>query len=340
MGTATGTVIDTAISTGLGRRRALLPWLTILAGLLIAAGCSSDGDGDGAEDGTGDTSSETSPDGSGTGSSDTGSSDTGPPAAGCTAEAFDVVRATLDPDGSIPGSVEVSECQNGYARVFYVPDSPQYEGEQVFLRDEDGQWVVLTFGTGIDCATETDFQPPELEDACIALGLRGTAAPGDGNGDGGPTADELESVLQAEVEAAYPVGPGAVDCQASGELTDWQPVLCSYLPDEPAEFGGIHVSVLDGGRYAWALGQCCGAAPWPGDYTGGLFCRDLVEPPADTAADHYPPESDHLTYGLAVFYWLAEDRPDRMDADRNGRPCETVYPGAEVDAFWGSTGTF
>ncbi|MGA9596599.1 MAG: DUF3160 domain-containing protein [Acidimicrobiia bacterium] len=44
----------------------------------------------------------------------------------------------------------------------------------------------------------------------------------------------------------------------------------------------------------------------------GLFCRDLAA----------------MGYGFteAVAYWLAEGAPDRMDADRNGIPCETVYP--------------
>ena len=83
-----------------------------------------------------------------------------------------VVRAELDPDGAIPGSVEMAECQSGYARVFYRPDSADFETEQLFLRDDDGRWVILTYGTGIDCANDPDFEPPELEDACRALGLR------------------------------------------------------------------------------------------------------------------------------------------------------------------------
>jgi hypothetical protein len=95
------------------------------------------------------------------------------PAAACTTAAVDaVVRAELDPDGTIPGSAEIAECRNGYARVFYRPDSPSYETEQLFLLDDGGQWAILTYGTGIDCANDTDFQPPELEDACKALGLR------------------------------------------------------------------------------------------------------------------------------------------------------------------------
>ncbi len=44
----------------------------------------------------------------------------------------------------------------------------------------------------------------------------------------------------------------------------------------------------------------------------GLFCRDLAG----------------MGYGFAAAaaYWLAEGAPDRMDADRDGIPCETVFP--------------
>ncbi len=53
----------------------------------------------------------------------------------------------------------------------------------------------------------------------------------------------------------------------------------------------------------------------------GLFCRDLA-----TAG---------RSYVDAVAYWHAEGRPARMDADRNGIPCQTVYDAAEVTAYWG-----
>lgn len=53
----------------------------------------------------------------------------------------------------------------------------------------------------------------------------------------------------------------------------------------------------------------------------GLFCRDL-------AAMGYD-------YTAAVSYWTSEGSPDRMDADRNGIPCETVYPHSAVAALWG-----
>lgn len=53
----------------------------------------------------------------------------------------------------------------------------------------------------------------------------------------------------------------------------------------------------------------------------GLFCRDLV--------------AQDVSYADAVGYWAAQGRPDRMDDDGNGVPCETTYDAADVEAFWG-----
>jgi hypothetical protein len=57
------------------------------------------------------------------------------------------------------------------------------------------------------------------------------------------------------------------------------------------------------------------------DLASGLFCRDLA--PLG------------YSYADAVAYWTREGRPDRMDADGNGIPCETVYPTDDVRGFWG-----
>lgn len=64
----------------------------------------------------------------------------------------------------------------------------------------------------------------------------------------------------------------------------------------------------------------------PGDVRNqpaGLLCRDL-------AAKGY-------SYSAAVDYWRFNGQPDRMDADKNGIPCETVYPRSDVIAYWGTT---
>lgn len=54
----------------------------------------------------------------------------------------------------------------------------------------------------------------------------------------------------------------------------------------------------------------------------GLLCRDL--------------ESKGFSYSASVDYWRFHGQPNRMDADRNGIPCETVYPRGDVIAYWGA----
>jgi hypothetical protein len=53
----------------------------------------------------------------------------------------------------------------------------------------------------------------------------------------------------------------------------------------------------------------------------GMLCRELVV------------EADHPPYWVALLYWLSEGEPARMDADRDGIPCETVYPEAFIRDF-------
>jgi hypothetical protein len=67
-------------------------------------------------------------------------------------------------------------------------------------------------------------------------------------------------------------------------------------------------------RPGWQQIFLAGKPPAPRNTTGlksGLFCRDLAD----------------MGYGAyeAIPYWLAEGAPDRMDADQNGVPCETIF---------------
>lgn len=52
----------------------------------------------------------------------------------------------------------------------------------------------------------------------------------------------------------------------------------------------------------------------------GLLCKDL--------------EAKGYSYSAAVDYWRSHGQPNRMDSDRNGIPCETVYPRSDVVAYW------
>ena len=128
----------------------------------------------------------------------------------------------------------------------------------------------------------------------------------------------------------------------SGSVAVGSALECSYIPDEPTEFGQPFVVVLDADRIAWSQAVCCGGAPSPNDYPAGAFCRDLAVPPSDAPREARdgtlldPSPDHHLSYGLAVWYWYAEGRPDRMDADLDGIPCETVYDPGEIAQLWGS----
>jgi hypothetical protein len=52
----------------------------------------------------------------------------------------------------------------------------------------------------------------------------------------------------------------------------------------------------------------------------GLFCRDL--------------KAKGYSYVAAIDYWRLHGKPNQMDADRNGIPCETVYPRGDVALYW------
>ncbi len=102
----------------------------------------------------------------------------------------------------------------------------------------------------------------------------------------------------------------------AGRLTDeeWRAMLdAGEAPDRPAWQGaflpgpaGVDVQLPS------PQGAIRSAEP-------GLFCRDLLD--------------RGFTFADAVRYWWWDGSPDRMDADRNGIPCETVYPAAAVAAF-------
>jgi hypothetical protein len=156
----------------------------------------------------------------------------------------------------------------------------------------------------------------------------------------------IEAAVYADIAARFADAsadyyPGTLDC-GSGSVAVGSALQCSYVPDEPLEFVGPFVVVLDAERIVWTSAPCCDGAPLPQAYPVGAFCRDLAAPPSDAPREvrdgrTLDPSPDyHLSYGLAVWYWYAEGRPDRMDADLDGIPCETVYDSDEIAAFWDS----
>lgn len=57
------------------------------------------------------------------------------------------------------------------------------------------------------------------------------------------------------------------------------------------------------------------------DLPSGLRCLDIKD--------------NGFDYADSVQYWQAKGQPASMDSDEDGRPCEGVYPDADVVAFWG-----
>jgi hypothetical protein len=75
---------------------------------------------------------------------------------------------------------DIRRCRNGYAHVFAIsghnpPGHPQYENEQLFLRDVNGSWQSMAEGTGIACS-DADITAAMLR-ACRALDYPTHATP-------------------------------------------------------------------------------------------------------------------------------------------------------------------
>jgi len=67
---------------------------------------------------------------------------------------------------------DIRRCRNGYAQVFAIPRQnppghPQYDAEQLFLRDVNGSWQSVAEGQGIACS-DADITSAMLR-ACRAL---------------------------------------------------------------------------------------------------------------------------------------------------------------------------
>ncbi len=174
--------------------------------------------------------------------------------------------------------------------------------------------------------------PADLEAACLALPLD-PAAERIRFATGG-TAGQVSGVL----------GPGGLDQYVIGAVPGQ--VMTLALDDGGAELpflvcvegltdgyllaglnGGatdqlaieqdyqVNVAALGaGGRYILDI-----AIPPPPVTTlpTGLFCRDLAD--------------RGFNYSAAVSYYVREGRPDRMDEDVDGIPCETVYPITDLE---------
>ncbi len=124
------------------------------------------------------------------------------------------------------------------------------------------------------------------------------------------------------------VGPVEVTCDREGDVGFGDVLACEAAPLEEREsypdpfLIRILVTGDDGSTWHSRVPEAHLEEAYLA-VGSGLFCRDLFEP-----------EGPFFAYPAAVTYWFWEGRPDRMDADRDGIPCETVYPLSAIADFW------
>ena len=136
------------------------------------------------------------------------------------------------------------------------------------------------------------------------------------------------------------IGPSQLECSDSGTINVGDVFACMLRSNTASGFSledaGIVIYVLDAtGRSAWSAGTDV-----PGATAGlsnayavaphGLFCRDLLNPEVQAylfSAYGRPADSGFF---WSLVYWSLEGEPERMDADRNGIPCETLYEASVV----------
>lgn len=136
-----------------------------------------------------------------------------------------------------------------------------------------------------------------------------------------PTVADLEAHLGGVLNAW-----GAVECDGSGQIGEGVALTCrAAVGERPGVQQSTYlVAVLDeDGRYTFT------DVGWPhadaADYPARtISCRTLLEPPSSSE------KPLGLDYTAVMHYWMAMGSPDSMDDDRNGLPCETVYPPATV----------
>lgn len=152
----------------------------------------------------------------------------------------------------------------------------------------------------------------------------------------------MEAWLADRFERSDPpegvVGPSQVDCSDSGPIRVGGVLACGLEsqtePDFELDAAGIVIYVLDpSGRAVWEAGTDLpsttrGLEEVYASATHGLMCKDLM-------ADEYAGDTNHFSgvgrpeesaFFWSLVYWSFEGEPDRMDADGDGIPCETLHP--------------
>ena len=172
---------------------------------------------------------------------------------------------------------------------------------------------------------------------------------------GGATVASIVAATQRHLDDEFAANPnppsevlGAIElsCDRSGKVAAGDLLACSGTPRTAPGFDldpvGVIFAVLDdAGTVAWTTGTDLpddgkGLDGLTASATPGLYCRDLVDPDAQAQTGFFDATStnESLGYFLSVVYWFIEGRPDRMDEDGNGIPCETVHDPDVVAVIW------
>lgn len=144
--------------------------------------------------------------------------------------------------------------------------------------------------------------------------------------------DTVEAEYQAWWDYYLPekpggiVGPVEIACDHESDVGFGAVLLCEATPLEereswPGPFPIVMLVTGDDGsvKYRRDLGtEAAYRTTGP-----GKFCRDIISQNWESSS-----------YFDAVAYWFLEGRPDRMDADRDGIPCGTVYSLWDIWEFW------
>jgi len=148
---------------------------------------------------------------------------------------------------------------------------------------------------------------------------------------------KMQDIIDQNFEASDPpegiTGPSQLECLDTGPVHRGMVFACVLRPQAEPGFlldpAGVVAYVTDDeGTAAWVAGT---DTPDTTEYLWrvydaspkGLYCRDLVN--AEYQSWFNTGDQGPAGYVLALVYWALEGEADRMDEDRNGVPCETVF---------------
>lgn len=227
-------------------------------------------------------------------------------------------------------------------------------GQHPSIVDFDGRWAVVTM---VDNAADSTTVLVGPDDTVTSLHVEGfvqlwqgpvpltSVSPG-ARSTVEKAVGYVKTWLAKEFASSKPpegvLGPGETVCAVSGPIEVGGVFACSLepntSPDLQLDVAGIVVYVLDaGGRSAWTAGT---DAPHSAADLGealahagvDLTCEDLMDLDNAQAGPLFGGASrpDDSAYFWSLVYWSLTGQPDRMDADLNGIPCETVHDASIV----------